>query len=140
MGKQVRIFDLLAKKQTLTVFKSQKKRNQLSEELKQSVSYQKQLLEILSSLSTNKTQKTVSEIKSENWYNLKIQDELIAIRNKIDFLSLEIKNQNIQVALAADKQKKYEEKKKYFNKIELLEKENKQETAVQSKINSKSRF
>ena len=140
MGKQVRIFDLLAKKQTLTVFKSQKKRNQLSEELKQSVSYQKQLLEILSSLSTNKTQKTVSEIKSENWYNLKIQDELIAIRNKIDFLSLEIKNQNIQVALAADKQKKYEEKKKYFNKIELLEKENKQETAVQSRINSKSRF
>ena len=125
MGKQLKVYDLLTKKQSLTVFKSQKKKNQLSEELNQVISYQKQLFEILKSISTTKSQKTVSEIKSENWYNLKIQDELIAIGNKIDFLSLEIKNQNIQVALAADKQKKYEEKKVYFSKRDLIEKENK---------------
>ena len=140
MGKQVKIFDLLTKKQSLTVFKSQKKKNQLLEELKQIVSYQKQLLEILRSITTTNTQKTVSEIKSENWYNIKIQDELLAINNKIDFLSLEIKNQNLQVALAADKQKKYAEKKKYFNKLELLEKENKNEITMRSRINNISKL
>jgi len=106
MGKQVKIFDLLTKKQSLTVFKSQKKKNQLADELHQLLSYKTQLIEILKSISTTNTKKTVSEVKSENWYNLKIQDELIAINNKIDFLSIELKNQNIQVALAADKQKK----------------------------------
>ena len=140
MGKQVKIFDLLTKKQSLTVFKSQKKKNQLSEELKEIVSYQNQLLEILKSIASNKAQKTVSEIKSENWYNLKIQDELIAIKNKIDFLSLEIKNQNIQVALASDKQKKYAEKKKYFDKLEMIEKENRVETSMPARINNKSKF
>ena len=140
MGKQVKIFDLLTKKQSLNVFKSQKKKNQLADELHQLVSYKTQLLEILKSISTSNTKKTVSEVKSENWYNLKIQDELIAINNKIDFLSIEIKNQNIQVALAADKQKKYEEKKSHYARIESIEKENKRESNVPSMISIRSKF
>ena len=140
MGKQVKIFDLLTKKQSLTVFKSQRKKNQLSEELNQAISYQTQLVDILKSIGTTKNQKTVSEIKSENWYNLKIQDELIAIKNKIDFLSIEIKNQNIQVALAADKQKKYEDKKKHYNKLEFLEKENKREMTMPSTTSKQSKL
>ena len=140
MGKQLKMYDLLTKKQSLTVFKSQKKKNKLSEELNQIISYHKQLLEILKSLTLTKTQKTVSEIKSENWYKLKIQDELIAANNKIDFLSLEIKNQNIQVALAADKQKKYEEKKRHFSKLDLIEKENKRDNAIQPSNTNKSKF
>ena len=106
MGKEVRIFDLLTKKQSLTVFKSQKRKNKLAEELNKVITYQKQLLEIMQSIDKEASQKTVSELKSENWYNLKIQDELIAIKNKIEFLSLELKNQNKQVALASEKQKK----------------------------------
>ena len=140
MGKQVKIFDLLTKKQSLNVFKSQRKKNQLEDELNQLVSYKKQLLEILESISTTTTQKTVSEVKSENWYNLKIQDELIAINNKIDFLSIEIKNQNVQVALAADKQKKYEEKKNHYSKIESIEKENKRESSMPSMVSTRAKF
>ena len=108
MGKEVRIFDLLTKKQSLTVFKSQKRKNKLAEELNKVITYQKQLLEIMQSIDKEASQKTVSELKSENWYNLKIQDELIAIKNKIEFLSLELKNQNKQVALASEKQKKFQ--------------------------------
>ena len=140
MGKQVKIFDLLTKKQSLTVFKSQKKKNKLADELHQLLSYKTQLIEILKSISTTNTKKTVSEVKSENWYNLKIQDELIAINNKIDFLSIEVKNQNIQVALAADKQKKYEEKKSYYARIESIEKENKRESNVPAMISIRSKF
>jgi hypothetical protein len=140
MGKQVKIFDLLTKKQSLTVFKSQKKKNKLADELHQLISYKTQLIEILKSISTTNTKKTVSEVKSENWYNLKIQDELIAINNKIDFLSIEVKNQNIQVALASEKQKKYEEKKSHYARIDSIEKENKRESTVPSVISIRSKF
>ena len=140
MGKQLKVYDLLAKKQSLKVFESQKKKNKLSEALSQTVSYQKQLSEILESISSNEVQKTASAIKSENWYRLKIQDELVAANNKIDFLSLEIKNQNIQVALAADRHKKFEEKKNYFNKLDLIEKENRSESAFQSSNGRRSKF
>ena len=134
MGKEVRIFDLLTKKQSLTVFKSQKRKNKLAEELNKVITYQKQLLEIMQSIDKEASQKTVSELKSENWYNLKIQDELIAIKNKIEFLSLELKNQNMQVALASEKRKKFQEKKRHFNKLEQQEKETRQESALQSTI------
>ena len=140
MGKQLKIFDLLAKKQSLTVFKSQKKKNQLSQELSEMNSYQKQLIEILETISTSKLQKTVAEIKSENWYKLKIQDELITVTNKIDFLSFEIKDQNIQLALAADKQRKYQEKKNHFSRLDLIDKENKRDSSSQSTNRSKSKF
>ena len=139
MGKQVKIFDLLAKKQSLTIFKSQKRKNQLMEELNQVRSYKNQLLEILSSIDTNQSYKTVSEIKSENWYNLKIQDELRAIDNKIEFLNLEIKNQNIQVANASEKQKKFQEKRKFFNSLEKQEKETRLESSMPSATNNRSK-
>ena len=139
MGKQVKIFDLLAKKQSLTIFKSQKRKNQLMEELNQVRSYKNQLLEILSSIDTNQSYKTVSEIKSENWYNLKIQDELKAIDNKIEFLNLEIKNQNIQVANASEKQKKFQEKRKFFNSLEKQEKETRLESSMPSATNNRSK-
>ena len=140
MGKQLKLFDLLTKKQSLNVFKSQRKKNKLSEQLNEVIAYQKQLVNILESISTSKPHKSVAEIKSENWYKLKIQDELIAANNKIDFLSIEIKNQNMQVALASDKQKKYEEKKQYFNKIELIEKENKRDNAIQPSNTNRTKF
>ena len=140
MGKQLKLFDLLTKKQSLNVFKSQRKKNKLSEQLNEVIAYQKQLVNILESISTSKPYKSVAEIKSENWYKLKIQDELIAANNKIDFLSIEIKNQNMQVALASDKQKKYEEKKQYFNKLELIEKENKRDDAIQPSNTNRTKF
>ena len=65
MGKEVRIFDLLTKKQSLTVFKSQKRKNKLAEELNKVITYQKQLLEIMQSIDKEASQKTVSELKSE---------------------------------------------------------------------------
>lgn len=140
MGKQVKIFDLLSKKQSLTVFKNQKKKTQLSEQLQNAISYKKQLLDILNAIQTTDTKKTVSQIKSENWYNLKIQDELIATKNKIDFLLLEIKNQTMQIALATEKQKKFQDKKKHFNEIEQRNQENKRESMMPSIINNRSKI
>ena len=140
MGKQVKIFDLLSKKQSLTVFKNQKKKNQLSQELKNAVSYKKRLLEILDSVETNESKKTVSQIKSESWYNLKIQDELNATKNKIDFLSLEIKNQTMRIAIATEKQKKFRDKKKHFNEIEMKKRENNRESTMPTIINNRSKI
>jgi hypothetical protein len=91
-------------------------------------------------MSENSGDKTVSEIKSHTWYNVKLQDELIAVNNKIEFLSIEVKNQKIQVALAAEKQKKYMEKKNHFYKIERLEIENKRESLAQSASFNRSKI
>ena len=46
----------------------------------------------------------------------------------------------MQVALASDKQKKYEEKKQYFNKLELIEKENKRDDAIQPSNTNRTKF
>ena len=139
MGKQVRVFDLLTKKQSLSVFKSQKKRNKLAEELRNATAYQKQLEDILESMASDKKKKTVAEIKSESWYRLKIRDELTSIQNKIDFLSVEIKDQRIQVAKETEKRKKFDEKKTHFQKVELLESERREEIATPSRIDNRSK-
>jgi len=125
MGKQVKVFELLSKKQSLNVFKNQKKKNQLVDELKAATAYQKKLTEILTNMSKELENKTVSQIKAENWYNLKIQDELIATVNKIEFLTIEIKNQGVQIALASEKKRKFDEKKIQIQKINAQELENK---------------
>ncbi|MEE2774750.1 MAG: hypothetical protein VYE27_07550 [Pseudomonadota bacterium] len=134
MGKQVRVFDLLTKKQSISVFKSQKKKNEIAEKLRLATLYEKQLQDILNSMLENKNHKTVAEIKSETWYKLKIQDELRANRNKIDFLNKEIVNQRMLVAKESEKRKKFSERKDYFKKLESQEKERKQENMTPSGI------
>ena len=140
MGKQSRVYDLLTKKQSLAVFATQKRKSKLSEELNKTISYQEQLLNMLNAITDPEMQKTVAQVKSEAWYNLKIQDELIAVKNKIDFLSIEIKNQNMQIALASDKHKKYEAKKNHFSKLDLIEKENRLDAFIPSTNKSRSKF
>ena len=134
MGKQVRVFDLLTKKQSINVFKSQKKKNEIAEKLRVATLYEKQLQEILNSMVGDDNNKTVAEIRSENWYKLKIQDELVANRNKIDFLSKEIISQRMQVAKESEKRKKFNEKKDHFKKMESQEKERRQESFTPSRI------
>ena len=140
MGKQQKIFDLLTKKQSLNVYRSKRKKNKLSEQLTEIYAYRKQLLEILDSISSPQKNKTVAEIKSETWYKLKIQDELIGANNKIDFLSLELKNQNIQVALEAEKHKKFEEKKNYFKRLEIIDREKKLDLNSPSQSGNRVKF
>ena len=140
MGKQVKVFDLLSKKQSLHVFRNQRKKNQLLEELRLATAYQKQLHEILNTMSEAEGNKTVSEIRSENWYKLKIQDELVSVGNKIDFLTIEIKDQGIQIALASEKKRKFEEKRNQLRKIDTHNRENKRETMSIAHPNNRSKF
>ena len=140
MGKQQKIFDLLTKKQSLNVYRSKRKKNKLSEQLAEINTYRKQLIEILDSISSPQKNKTVGEIKSETWYKLKLQDELIGANNKIDFLSLELKNQNIQVALEAEKHKKFEEKKNYFKRLEIIDREKKLDVNSPPQSGNRAKF
>ena len=140
MGKQVKVFDLLSKKQSLHVFRNQRKKNQLLEELRLATAYQKQLHEILNTMYETEGNKTVSQIRSENWYKLKIQDELVSVRNKIDFLTIEIKDQGIQIALASEKKRKFEEKRNQLKKIDTRNRENKRETMSIAHPTNRSKF
>ena len=53
---------------------------------------------------------------------------------------MELKNQNIQIALAADKQRKYEEKRSHFNRLEIIERENRQDSTIPPFNTNKSKF
>ena len=86
MKSSPRTYELLAKKQSLSLMRSNRKKNALVESLNQCLELEKQLKEILATTFETRNNKTVSEIKSESWYNVKIQDELSAVRNKIEFL------------------------------------------------------
>ena len=140
MGKQIKVYDLLSKKQSLDVFKNQKKKNQLLEELNAARAYKEQLIEISTSILNDNTEKTVSQIKSESWYSLKIQDELLAIESKIEFLIVEIKDHGIQIAIASEKKRKFDEKKLQLKKIATRDKENRQEMLATRSSANQSKY
>tara|TARA_A100001015_G_scaffold317539_1_gene434800 strand:- start:1029 stop:1445 length:417 start_codon:yes stop_codon:yes gene_type:complete len=138
MKSQRRIFDLLSKKQNLQLIKLTQKKNKLSAELKESIEQKLQLKSIIESSRNRGTELTAAAIQSESWYSIRIKDQLVALQNRIDFLSDEIKNQNVLVAMQKEKKNKYNEKKEYYHKMEKIEKENRFEASLQFKSLTKS--
>jgi hypothetical protein len=133
MRSPIRTYELLAMKQNLSLIKYYKKKNTLVESLNQCTELETQLAIILKTTFEKKENKTVSEIKSESWYNIKIQDELLAVKNRIEFLRTEIKNHNLQLAIEKEKHKKFIEKKDQYNKIALIERDEKSQLEYQIK-------
>ena len=138
MKSSPRTYELLAKKQSLSLMRSNRKKNALVESLNQCLELEKQLKEILATTFETRNNKTVSEIKSESWYNVKIQDELSAVRNKIEFLGEELKNQKMQFAIEKEKQKKFDERFHLSKKMNRLEKEKKFESLFQNRSRIRS--
>ncbi len=138
MKSSPRTYELLAKKQSLSLMRSNRKKNALVESLNQCLELEKQLKEILATTFETRNNKTVSEIKSESWYNVKIQDELSAVRNKIEFLGEELKNQKMQFAIEKEKQKKFDERFHLSKKMNRLEKEKKFESLFQNRSSIRS--
>ncbi len=133
-----RTYELLAMKQNLSLIKHHKKKSTLLESLNQCFELKKQLTEILETTHEKKENKTVSEIRSESWYNVKIQDELSSVRNRIEFLSEELKNHKLQLAIENEKHKKFVEKKDLFYKLEMEERDEKLQLQYQGKGTGRS--
>ena len=138
MRSPVRTYELLAMKQNLSLIKYYKKKNALVESLNQCIDLESQLTIILKKTFEKKENKTVSEIKSESWYNIKIQDELLAVKNRIEFLKTEIKNHNLRLAIEKEKHKKFIEKKDHHNKLLLMERDEKSQRQYQIKSVARS--
>ncbi len=133
-----RTYELLAMKQNLSLIKYHKKRGALVESLNQCIELKKQLTEILETTYEKKENKTASEIKSESWYNIKIQDELSSVKNRIEFLSEELRTHKLQLAIENEKHKKFVEKKELFYKLEVEERNEKSQLQYQLKGIAKS--
>ena len=137
MKNRKRIFELLSKKENISLRKAINKKNSLLKELKKIEVTKRKLEEVIKETKKENTERTVTELKAESWYNTKIKDQLIEIKNKIDFLLKEIKNQNVTLSNHKEKSKKYDEKyiEHEKNEIRLIEKRN--EEALQFKTSSR---
>ena len=126
MKNRKRVFSLLSKKENISFRKAISKKNLLLKDLKKINETKKKLNEVIKETKQNNNEKTVNELKAENWYNTKIKDQLVEIDNKIDFLNKEIKNQNIILSNHKEKSKKYDEKyiEHRKNEITAIEKRN----------------
>ena len=69
---------------------------------------------------------TALQLKSKKWYNLKIQEQILAAENKNTFLEKENRNIQKKIALKHHKMKNSIEKASYHKKIEKEVSENKQ--------------
>ena len=137
MKNKKRIFDLLSKKENISLRRAINKKNSLLKELKKIEVTKRKLEEVIKETKKESTERTVTELKAESWYNTKIKDQLIEIKNKIDFLLKEIKSQNVILSNHKEKSKKYDEKyvEHEKNEIRLIEKRN--EEAFQFKTSSR---
>ena len=103
MGSKRKIFELFALKQKLERNNHLKKAKAISEEIKRNNSLKEKLLEIVKEDEDKKNSMTALQLKSKKFYNLKIQEQIIATENKNIFLEKE--NSQIQKKIAYKQQK-----------------------------------
>ena len=118
MGSKRKIFELLALKEKLERNNHFKKAKAISEEIKKNNSLKEKLLEIVKEEKVKKKSMTALQLKSKNWYNLKIQEQILAAENKNIFLEKENSQIQKKIAFKHQKMKTSIEKASYHKKIE----------------------
>ncbi len=97
--------------------------------------------EKLESISSKKFEDKIitgMQLRSENWYDSKIQSQITEIKNRQKFLSEESLAMRRKVALAHNRMKKSQEKASQYKKEQSMEKEKKFEASIPPRSNTKS--
>ena len=126
MGSKRKIFELLALKEKLERNSHFKKAKAITQEIMRNNELKEKLLEIVKEDKGNKISMTALQLKSKKFYNLKIQEQIIASENKNIFLEKESSQIQKKIALKHHKMKNSIEKASYHKKIEKEVSENKQ--------------
>ena len=126
MGSKRKLFELFALKDKLERNKHFLKAKAISEEIKRNNSLKEKLQEIAKEEKAIKKSMTALQLKSKKWYNLKIQEQILAAENKNTFLEKENLQIQKKIALKHHKMKNSIEKASYHKKIEKEVSENKQ--------------
>ena len=126
MGSKRKLFELFALKDKLERNKHFLKAKAISEEIKKNNSLKEKLQEIAKEEKAIKKSMTALQLKSKKWYNLKIQEQILAAENKNTFLEKENLQIQKKIALKHHKMKNSIEKASHHKKIEKEVSENKQ--------------
>ena len=126
MGSKRKLFELFALKDKLERNKHFIKAKTISEEIKRNNSLKEKLQEIANEEKEITKSMTALQLKSKKWYNLKIQEQILAAENKNTFLEKENFQIQRKIAFKQQKLKTSIEKAAYHKKIEKEISENKQ--------------
>ena len=98
MRSKSKLFELLALKEKLERNKHYKQAKAINEEIQKNKTLKEKLQEITKQEKETKNSITAIQLKSKNWYGLKIQEQILASENKDLFLQKE--NFQIQKKIA----------------------------------------
>ena len=118
MRAKSKLFELLALKEKLERNKHFKQAKDINEEIQKNNSLKEKLQEITRQEKETNNSITAIQLKSKNWYGLKIQEQILASENKNLFLQKENFQIQKKIAQKHQKMKNSLEKASLHKKIE----------------------
>ena len=123
MAKGRSVFHLLALKQKVALAKKNRTMKTLQDELDRTKGIRDQLSEMVGTMNVPVGETTVRHLRSASWYGNQVQDQLGAISNRAEFLSVEVETHRKDIAITRHKQERALEKSIKHERAEQLERE-----------------
>ena len=123
MAKGRSVFHLLALKQKVALAKKNRTMKTLQDELDRTKGIRDQLSEMVGTMNVPVGETTVRHLRSASWYGNQVQEQLGAISNRAEFLSVEVDTHRKYIAIPRHKQERALEKSIEHERAEQLERE-----------------
>ena len=123
MAKGRSVFHLLALKQKVALAKKNRTMKTLQDELDRTKGIRDQLSEMVGTMNVAVGETTVRHLRSASWYGNQVQEQLGAISNRAEFLSVEVDTHRKDIAITRHKQERALEKSIEHERAEQLERE-----------------
>lgn len=123
MAKGRSVFHLLALKQKVALAKKNRTMKTLQDELDRTKGIRDQLSEMVGTMNVPVGETTVRHLRSASWYGNQVQEQLGAISNRAEFLSVEVDTHRKDIAITRHKQERALEKSIEHERAEQLERE-----------------
>ena len=123
MAKGRSVFHLLALKQKVALAKKNRTMKTLQDELDRTKGVRDQLSEMVGTMNVPVGETTVRHLRSASWYGNQVQEQLGAISNRAEFLSVEVDTHRKDIAITRHKQERALEKSIEHERAEQLERE-----------------
>ena len=123
MAKGRSVFHLLALKQKVALAKKNRTMKTLQDELDRTKGIRDQLSEMVGTMNVPVGETTVRHLRSASWYGNQVQEQLGAISNRAEFLSVEVDTHRKDIAITRHKQERALEKSIEHERAKQLERE-----------------
>ena len=123
MAKGRSVFHLLALKEKVALAKKNRTMKTLQDELDRTKGIRAQLSEMVGTMNLPVGETTVRHLRSASWYGNQVQEQLGAISNRAEFLSVEVDTHRKDIAITRHKQERALGKSIEHERAEQLERE-----------------